>query len=116
MDTQQASNRLERAARNQTLFREVNERLEDLATTFQDTAGTVVFACECADLSCIEKIAMTLDEYEAIRSDPNQFLVLPGHVVHDVEDIVREGSGFVIVAKIGEGASLAAQTDPRARA
>lgn len=72
-----------------------------------------MFACECADLSCIEQINMTLDEYEAIRSHPNQFLVLPGHVVHDVEDIVRDGGGFVVVAKIGEGASLAAQTGPR---
>ncbi|MFL5971560.1 MAG: hypothetical protein ACJ750_04165 [Gaiellaceae bacterium] len=113
MDTQTGSDRVDRAARNQTLFRQVNERLEELATAFQDIAGTAVFACECADLSCIEQINMTLDEYEAIRSHPNQFLVLPGHVVHDVEDIVRDGGGFVVVAKIGEGASLAAQTRPR---
>jgi hypothetical protein len=113
MDTQPGSSRVERAARNQTLFRQVNERLEELATTFQDTAGTVVFACECADLSCIERVDITLDEYEAIRSHPNQFLVLPGHVVHDVEDIVREGGGFVVVAKIGKGAAFAVDTDPR---
>ena len=113
MDTQQGSDRVDRAARNQVLFRQVNERLEELAATFQDVAGTTLFACECADLCCIEQIKMTLDEYEAIRSEPNQFLVLPGHVVHDVENIVREGGGFVVVAKIGESASLAAETDPR---
>jgi hypothetical protein len=35
MDTQTGSDRVERAARNQTLFRQVNERLEELATAFK---------------------------------------------------------------------------------
>lgn len=31
--------RFERAARNQALFREVNDRLQELATSFQEIAG-----------------------------------------------------------------------------
>jgi hypothetical protein len=113
MDTQQGSSRVERAARNEALLREVNERMEELATTFQETAGTTVFACECADLSCVDPIHVTLDEYEAIRSDSNQFLVVPRHVIPDVEKIVREAEGYVVVAKIAEGALIAAETDDR---
>jgi hypothetical protein len=70
MDGQQGSDRAERAARNQALFREVNERLEELARTFADVAGTAVFTCECFDLSCVEQIDIPLAEYEAIRSHP----------------------------------------------
>jgi hypothetical protein len=114
MNAQRGSGQAERAARNQALFREVNERLQELASTFQDVAGTTTFACECANLSCVEQIDMTLDEYEAVRSDPNQFAVLPGHVVPEVERVVREGEGFVVAAKIGAGAAVAAEADPRA--
>ena len=105
--------RVERAARNEALFRAVNERLEDLAVTFQEIAGMGVFACECANLACVEQIEMTLDEYEAIRSDPNQFIVLPRHVDPDVETVTQERNGFVVVSKIGEGAKVAIEQDPR---
>jgi hypothetical protein len=98
----------------QALFREVNERLEELATTFQDVAGsTTVFACECADLMCVEQIDLTVGEYEAVRSHPNQFFVLPGHVDAEVENVVRENERFVVVAKIGAGAATAEATHPR---
>jgi hypothetical protein len=112
MDAQEGFSRV-RAARNQAAFREVNERLQELGGKFQAIAGSTVFACECADLSCAEQIDMTLEEYEAIRSDPNQFFVLAAHVVPDVEHTVREGEGFVVVSKIGEGAAIAAEADPR---
>lgn len=106
-------NRLERAARNQALFREVNERLQELATNFQELAGTSVFACECADLACVEQIDMTLDEYEAVRSEPNRFVVAPGHVLPDVENVVGGNERFVMVAKIDEAAAIATEADPR---
>jgi hypothetical protein len=106
--------RVKRAARNQSAFRQVNEHLEGFATRVQDSAGKTVFACECADVACFEQIEMTVDEYEAIRSDPNLFVVLPGHVYADVERVVRENGRFVAVAKFGEGAMIAAAADPRA--
>jgi 5-bromo-4-chloroindolyl phosphate hydrolysis protein len=113
MTNQPDVDRLERAARNQSLFREVNERLEDLATTFQELAGTTMFACECADLRCVEKVELTLDEYERVRAEPNQFIVLAGHVYSDVESVVHETDRFVVVAKVGEAAKVAAEADPR---
>jgi len=113
METHEGQDRKERAARNQTLFREVNERLEGLAEAFQHGSETSSFACECADLSCMVMIDLRLSEYEAIRSHPNQFVVLPGHVYPDVEDVVAEHDRYVIVSKLGVGAEIAEKTYPR---
>ena len=66
-----SNDRTERAAINQSVFREVNERLEGLAETFQYVAKTAAFTCECASLECVEQMEMSLDEYEgfgAIRT------------------------------------------------
>ena len=105
--------RVERAALNQSLFREVNERLEQMATEFQEIAKTAVFTCECADVTCVEQIEMSLDEYEALRSEPNQFAVLSGHVYSDVENVIDQKERFVVVAKVEPGASIVAEVDPR---
>jgi hypothetical protein len=114
MSVEMGGDRIERAARNQSLFREVNERLQDLAETFQSVSETNVFACECAAMSCIEPIQLSVDEYEAIRKHPNQFAVLPGHVYPDVEDVLSENERYVVVAKIGEGGEIAQRLYPRA--
>jgi hypothetical protein len=105
--------RVARAARNQSLFREVNERLEGLAQAFQFVTEMSSFACECADLACTAMMDLRLDEYQAIRSRPNQFAVLPGHVYTEVEDVLAEHDRYVVVAKIGVGAEIAEENDPR---
>jgi hypothetical protein len=105
-----------RAARNQALFRLVNERLQGLAEAFQFIAQRTSFACECADLSCVEQLSLSLEEYEELRTRPAQFVVLPGHVYPEVERVVTENERFVIVRKIGKGAEVAAEFDPRAEA
>src|SRR3954449_5963324 len=70
-----------RAARNQTLYREVNERIEGLNEAFADTLDLDgAWVCECADENCAEPMEMTLDEYERVRAHPNHFAVLHGHV------------------------------------
>jgi hypothetical protein len=114
MESQPGEDRTERAGRNQTLFREVNERLEGLAEAFQHMTDTSSFACECADLGCTAMMDLRLSEYEAVRSHPNQFAVLPGHVYRDVEEVVAEHERYVIVSKLGAGAEIAEKTYPRA--
>jgi hypothetical protein len=109
----EGGDRVERSASNQSIFREVNERLEQLATAFQGVASNATFACECADVQCVEQLELSLDEYEAVRSDSSQFVVLPGHVYADVERVVSKNARFVVVAKIGRGAAIAAEADPR---
>jgi hypothetical protein len=95
-----------RAVRNQALFRAVNEKLQTLNDSFQSIMGTFTIACECADTSCIEMVDIEPDEYSAIRAEPRHFAVLPGHVYPEVERVVRESDGHVVVEKSVTGADV----------
>jgi hypothetical protein len=101
----------QRAAKNQSLFREVNERIEDLASP----ESLSNFICECMDHECVEQVPMTLEEYEHIRAHPNRFFVLAGHEDAAVEQTVEATDRFIVVSKLGSGASVAMQLDPRNR-
>jgi hypothetical protein len=108
--------RQEKGGRNQALFRDVNERIEEL--TIADavpTSETWEFLCECADTECVATISLTYDEYEAVRRTPTRFVVRPDHVYPEIERVIEENGGYVIVEKVGEGGKITAARDPRAR-
>jgi hypothetical protein len=101
-----------RAGHNQALFREINERLRELAEG-ADEPGT--WNCECTDVTCLAQIEMSLAEYDAVRARATWFVVRPDedHVVPDVERVVRRTPGYWIVEKLGEAGDTAAVLDPR---
>jgi hypothetical protein len=101
---------LERLARNQTLFREVNERLLELANGSQ--APKLDFVCECSNEECTETLAMKNDEYESVRAHSTHFVVTTGHEILQVEEIVERSDGYTVVRKIVER-EFVAETDPR---
>jgi hypothetical protein len=101
--------RRERAARNQSLFREVNERIEDLA----GNASFSLFICECMNENCDEAVSVTLEEYEHVRSGPNRFIVLRGHENPEVDRVIEACERYLVVAKIGTGERVAEELDPR---
>lgn len=103
-----------RAARNQILLREVNERIKALNEAFDLLTPTGTWVCECADLSCIEQIELTLAEYEAIRAHGARFPVAPGHEVLEVERVVERHDRYYVVEKIGAGRRLAEAQSPQA--
>jgi hypothetical protein len=103
---------LERLARNQVLFREVNERLAELAEGSGKSPAD--FCCECSRMDCDEMIELDRDEYEGIRSSSNLFVVAPGHETPEVERIIDENDRFTLVEKTN-GAQLAVDMDPRRR-
>ena len=109
------SSREERIGLNEAVFREVNERIENLAERFELQNEPLDLVCECGDADCVRRISMTRAEYEQLRSDPRQFAVHPGHEYPDVEETVERRKGFDIVSK-NEGIpeKIAEQTDPRA--
>jgi hypothetical protein len=113
MDGDSQTEREVRAARNQSVFRAVNEKLLDLNRAFADATNTFVIACECADMSCLETLELAAAAYEDVRREPNRFAVLPGHVYPEVEVVVAEAEGYVIVEKISAAADVAAILDPR---
>ena len=96
-----------RAARNQALFRVVNEKLKDINAAFEDVVGSHAIACECADLQCIETLEISRREYDEIRANPRHFAVRAGHVYPDVEIVVRAPDGYVVVEKIGKAGEVA---------
>ena len=108
------SSREERIGLNEAVFREVNERIEGLAETF-DVKAALDLVCECGDATCVERLSMTRAEYETVRSDPHQFAVHPGHEYPEVESVVARLKGYDIVSKNrGTPEQIAEQTDPRA--
>jgi len=113
MAVEELRDRQLRAARNQGLFREVNERLEALNEGFEAIALDPTFLCECAQVECVEQITMTLAEYEALRKIPNRFAVKAGHVFPEVERIVEQRPRYVVVEKVGAGGVEAVAIDPR---
>ena len=102
-----------RAAKSQSLLREVNEPV-----SMAEKLGPVReidLACECIDETCTQRVTMTVGDYEAVRSNPNTFLVLPGHDVPELEEVVREEPNYVVVSKVGAGMPVAEKLDPRKR-
>ena len=106
--TSQGEEREVRAARNQSLFRAVNEQLRTTEPLLE-TAGTMhVMTCECADLGCIETLEIAREQYAKVRQDPRRFVVLQGHVYPEVERVVEEDPGFIVVEKAGRAGRIAA--------
>lgn len=110
------TSREERIARNEALFREVNERIEQVHAGVRDLGSSDTFAvlCECGDQNCVEEVQLTMQRYEQVRADSRQFVIVPGHAIPEVEEIVDEGAGFEVVRKHDEEAEIAERTDPRA--
>ena len=106
--------REKRVGLNEALFREVNERIGDLQETNSSGSGDMLIICECGRVECTERLNVSTKEYVRTREDSRTFIVLPGHVIPDVERVVRDGPGYEIVEKDPGGpAKLAEETDPR---
>jgi hypothetical protein len=104
--------RQERAARNQSLFRGVNESLEE---AMRELPIAQDFLCECADPDCNEMVSLSVSEYEQVRSVPTRFVIVPGHELAEAERVVEHvDERYTVVEKIGKAAEVARQLDPRA--
>jgi hypothetical protein len=98
-----------RKAKNEALFREINERLQGLNTDY----GTNEWLCECADIECVSPIAMTDEAYEGVRAHGARFVLLSGHELSRIEHVVETHDGYVVVEKTGISGELAALRNPR---
>jgi hypothetical protein len=104
--------REERVARNEVAAREINEAIEQADT--RPANSFIHLLCECGLGDCERVLAITRPVYEHVRTDPHQFVILPSHLISDVEDVMQEGDGFLIVAKRGgTPEDIAVRTDPR---
>jgi hypothetical protein len=105
----------EQRARNEVLFREVNEQVEAINERLNDKteSDSLIFVCECGRTDCHEKIPMARTEYEALRANPKHFAVLPGHENTRIASVVERHDGFLVAEKKGEAAEMAIEHDPR---
>jgi hypothetical protein len=103
--------RRDRLARNEVLFREVNERVKQVAP---DGPGEPIdFLCECGDAGCTRTISLRRPEYEHARSEPTFFAITPGHEILEIERVIERHERFYIVRKHEGESRIALETDPR---
>lgn len=109
--------REDQIARNEALFRNVNERVRDLAATFASDAEPepVAFVCECGSSDCAATIVLSMREYEDVRADPAQFMIVSGHESPEVEVVVARHDRYDVVRKNEDEARIAIETNPRAQ-
>jgi 8-oxo-dGTP pyrophosphatase MutT (NUDIX family) len=92
-------------AQKQSLFREINERIRQIAAaTDSDTLGLI---CECARSECAEEIAIPPGEFDNVREVPGWFIVRPGHEDVMAERVVRREDRFVVVGLMEEAGAVA---------
>ena len=113
MSAQGDGSRDERLAKNEALFRDLNERIERAAGSGNPSTDKFGFVCECANDTCFDLIHLSIYEYERLRGNPLRFMVVPGHEMPEIEEIVEENEGYLFIKKTGTGATVASDSDPR---
>ena len=103
-----------RLAQNEALFREVNERVEAVASHLSPH-DEYQFLCECANADCTFRLTLSISTYEAIRADSKQFVVLPLHYTPEVEELVVKEDTYWVVRKTGDTGEYVESLDPRGR-
>ena len=104
--------RKECLAKNEVIFRTVNEAIEQKAIEMGGL-NEYQFICECSAATCFERISLTLRQYEHVRREGVRFFVTPGHENVEVEMVVGRTDTYSIVEKDGSAGIVATFTDPR---
>jgi hypothetical protein len=93
--------REQRAIRNEEVFREVNSHIADLEerTRERNFEEPLHLVCECAQTGCAAPLEVDSATFERVRAQPLQFFVTPGHEDLEVESVVEERPGYLIVEK-----------------
>lgn len=97
------SDRTARSARNQTVYRGFNDRLNELEWPWGFVTPVRAWSCECANESCDERVDMAAGEYKEVRQREAHFFVVPSddHFSHDVERLIDQHDRYWVVAAAG---------------
>lgn len=102
-------------ARIQALFREVNERIDQLLAGL-GVDGYDRLVCECGNPSCTKPLELTRAEYGRVRAHASRFVVALNHENPETESIVEQNERFAIVETYaGACSQIARETDPRSQ-
>lgn len=97
--------RKRRLAENQTLFREINERIGASAEAQGEDTHAFEFVCECSNIDCFERLELRLEEYRRVREQERRFVVVAGHELADIEVVVERLRDVLVVEKRSEAAA-----------
>ena len=107
-----ASEREERLAQNEAMFREANQRAHAWDERHLDREFELYF-CECSEPGCREKVSLSDADYERVRLEPRRFVIALGHELPEVETVIEQHEGWAIVEKEPEVTEVVARRDPR---
>ncbi len=107
-----ASEREERSAQNEALFRTANERMKAWEERHEGERSEIYY-CECSRLECHARIELSAAQYELVRADSHHFVVAKGHAEPDVERVVEHAAGHDVVEKRDDLDHVVVPTDPR---
>jgi len=105
--------REKRLAQNETLFREINERVNELAARHGTDGHLYTYFCECSNPDCTLQLELTNLTYEAVRAHSARFIVAPGHEMPGIETVIERSDSWWLVEKYDETAEFAEELDPR---
>jgi hypothetical protein len=96
-----------RIAKNETVFRAANREIEHAV---QEAGGgtdqLIEVLCECGRPGCRGVITVTVADYDGVHSQDDRFVVLRGHESIEVESVVEERAGYIVVDKFGEAEDI----------
>lgn len=101
-----------RQVENEVVFKHANEKVNKQVDAIQKSAKSegypelaydndlpLHFYCECADEECQDRISMKQTLYKKMHKNSNQFIVLPGHNVPEIEKIIKTTKQYTLVEK-----------------
>jgi hypothetical protein len=102
----------DRAARNEEIFRGINERIEEGAEQ-HGVETPLPFHCECGRASCLDRLELAPSVYERVVRERYRFVLIPGHEEAAIERVVERQPSYVVVEKIGEAREQIARDHPQ---
>jgi hypothetical protein len=86
--------REDRVLQTEEFFRDVN----DVIARTPGSNGSS-FLCECANPFCNVTFEMSSHDLQTLHMTPGYYVILAGHEIPDLEDVVQKQNGYAIVRK-----------------
>jgi hypothetical protein len=86
--------RHERIVQAEEFFRQIND-----VVAHNGARADERYMCECANPYCNEILDVTGDDITVLHSKPDCYVILPGHEIPDVEQVVHSTTAYTLVAK-----------------
>jgi hypothetical protein len=104
----------ERAARNEEVFRGVNDRIEQ-ASEQHGVETPMPYHCECDRDACFDRVDLPPARYREVVEQRYLFVIAPGHDDPRVERVLERHPGYYVVEKIGEAREALDRQHPQQR-